>query len=128
MAVAAEFRDRSCAHHFSHASHGATPLNLLITQGNLLLKRFELGQPYTSDLYGPSSSGRCANSVRSVGTGPWPDHPTGTLGGELVIGRTFGVFSAEIAIGTAGADHTLAAHLRVWPFGALYLHTNHLGV
>ncbi|MFI6737278.1 hypothetical protein ACIBI9_30510 [Nonomuraea sp. NPDC050451] len=44
--------------------------------------------------------------------GPWPDRPTGTLGRELVIGRTFGVFSAEVTIGAVGAEHTLSGHLR----------------
>lgn len=59
--------------------------------------------------------------------GPWTANPTGTLGGELLVGKTFGVFSAEVKVGNAGSDHTLAAHLRIWPLGALYLHTERFG-
>ncbi|MEV1003421.1 hypothetical protein [Nonomuraea sp. NPDC050202] len=59
--------------------------------------------------------------------GRWPDQPTGTLGGELVVGKSFGVFSAEVKVGNSGSEHVLAAHLRVWPFGALYLHTERFG-
>ncbi|MGI5290899.1 hypothetical protein ACQEVF_47355 [Nonomuraea polychroma] len=97
-------------------------------QGNLPVKHFELGQPYTNDLYRPEFIQTMRElSSTTWGPGPWPDRPTGTFGGELVIGKTFGVFSTEVTIGAAGADHSLSAHLRVWPFGALYLHTDGFG-
>ncbi|MEV0617590.1 hypothetical protein AB0I81_30010 [Nonomuraea sp. NPDC050404] len=59
--------------------------------------------------------------------GPWPKHPTGSIGGQLILGRTFGGFSAEVEIGCAGAENTLAAHIRLNPIGALYLHTEAFG-
>ncbi|GGO63144.1 hypothetical protein [Nonomuraea cavernae] len=59
--------------------------------------------------------------------GPFPDKPTGTIGGQLLLGRTFGGFSAEVKVGNAGSEHTLAAHLRIHPLGALYLHTERFG-
>ncbi|QFY09620.1 hypothetical protein GBF35_25845 [Nonomuraea phyllanthi] len=59
--------------------------------------------------------------------GPWPDKPTGAIGGQLIVGRTFGGFSVEVEVGCAGAENTLAAHLRINPLGALYLHTEGFG-
>ncbi|MFC7641475.1 hypothetical protein ACFQX6_11140 [Streptosporangium lutulentum] len=59
--------------------------------------------------------------------GAWPKRPTGTLGGELLVGKTFGVFSVEVKVGNAGSEQTLAAHLRIMPLGAIYLHTERFG-
>ncbi|MFF0770957.1 hypothetical protein ACFYUK_18880 [Nonomuraea wenchangensis] len=59
--------------------------------------------------------------------GPWPDKPTGSIGGQLIVGRTLGGFSAQVEIGCAGGDNTLAAHVRLNPIGALYLHTEGFG-
>ncbi|MFG2076956.1 hypothetical protein [Nonomuraea maritima] len=97
-------------------------------QGSLPAAHYDVGEPYTGRVYPPGYT----EGTRKLGSttwspGPWPDHPTGTLGGQLVLGRTFGVFGAEISIGAAGAEHTVAAHLRVWPFGALYLHAQGFG-
>ncbi|MBO3753138.1 hypothetical protein J5X84_44505 [Streptosporangiaceae bacterium NEAU-GS5] len=36
------------------------------------------------------------------------------------------MFSVEVEVGN-GAEDTLASHIRVWPFGALYLHTEQFG-
>ncbi|WP_186404992.1 hypothetical protein, partial [[Actinomadura] parvosata] len=97
-------------------------------QGNLPPARFDVGQPYTNKLYRAGF----VQAMRELGAstwgpGQWPGQPTGTLGGEIVVGKTFGVFSAGIMIGAAGTDHAVSCHLRVWPFGALYLHTEAFG-
>ncbi|MEU4511755.1 hypothetical protein AB0G05_19865 [Nonomuraea wenchangensis] len=93
-------------------------------QGNLPAQHHDIGQPYTGKVYQPEfTQAMQALGSTTWGPGPWPDRPTGTLGGELVIGKTFGVFSAQITIGAAGAEHPVSGHLRVWPLGALYLHT-----
>lgn len=60
--------------------------------------------------------------------GPWPNRPTGALGGQLIIGKTVSLgWSAQLKVGNQGSEHTLAAHLRLHPFGALYLHTEEFG-
>lgn len=59
--------------------------------------------------------------------GPWPDKPTGEIGAQLIIGKSFPGWDAELKIGNAASEHTLAAHLRLYPFGALYLHTERFG-
>ncbi|WP_433444577.1 hypothetical protein [Nonomuraea sp. CA-141351] len=106
-------------------------------QGSLDPDGWEVGQSYDGPYAGDEMNDPLMRALLGPGNtvikggmhlpGRWPATPTGTLGGELVIGRTFGVFSAEVTIGAAGAEHTLAAHLRVWPFGALYLHTEGFG-
>ncbi|MFI6182559.1 hypothetical protein ACIA8R_44020 [Nonomuraea sp. NPDC051191] len=97
-------------------------------QGNLPVKHFDVGQPYNGKVYTPEfTQAMQALGSTTWGPGPWPDRPTGTLGGELVLGKTFGVFSAQLTIGAAGADHPVSGHMRVWPLGALYLHTEAFG-
>ncbi|MCI3246283.1 hypothetical protein [Streptomyces spinosisporus] len=59
--------------------------------------------------------------------GPWPGKPTGDVGAQLIIGKSFPGWDAELKIGNAGSEHTLAAHLRLHPFGAIYLHTERFG-
>jgi len=84
----------------------------------------EMNDPLMRALLGPG------NTVIKGGMhlpGRWPAKPTGTLGGELVLGKTFGVFAAEVEVGCAGSEHTLAGHVRVWPFGALYLNSERHG-
>ncbi|WP_327581900.1 hypothetical protein OHA25_38890 [Nonomuraea sp. NBC_00507] len=81
-------------------------------QGNLDPEQDDVGQPYPEPIhkFGPSTALLAAfEPNRPV---HWPRKPTGTLGGELVLGKTFGVFSAEVTIGAVGAEHTLSAHLR----------------
>jgi hypothetical protein len=97
-------------------------------QGNLSPKHFDVGQPYTHDLYQQEFVQAMRElGAKTWGPGPWPDKPTGVLGGELVIGKTFGAFAVEVKVGNGGSEQTLAAHLRIWPFGALYLHTERFG-
>lgn len=58
--------------------------------------------------------------------GPWPANPTGTLGGQLVIGGRHSV-GAEIKIGNNGSEQPIAASLSLGPLGALYLHGERFG-
>ncbi|MEV0238185.1 hypothetical protein [Nonomuraea sp. NPDC050786] len=106
-------------------------------QGSLDPEGWEVRQPYDGPYAGDEMNGPMMGALLGPGNtvikggmhlpGRWPTMPTGTLGGELVLGKTFGVFSAEVTIGAAGEEHTLAAHLRMWPFGVLYLHTEGFG-
>ncbi|MFE4658171.1 hypothetical protein ACFRFJ_15990 [Streptomyces hydrogenans] len=59
--------------------------------------------------------------------GPWPTNPTGALGAQLIIGRSYPGWSIGIKLGNCGSEHTLAAHISLHPFGALYLHTERFG-
>jgi hypothetical protein len=58
--------------------------------------------------------------------GPW-SKATGELGGQLLIGKTFGLFSIAFEIGSAGSEHTLSGHVKINGLGALYLHANGFG-
>lgn len=59
--------------------------------------------------------------------GSWPTKSTGTLGGQLIVGKSFSGWSIEFEVGDASSEHTLGAHLRLHPFGALYLHAERFG-
>jgi hypothetical protein len=97
-------------------------------QGNLDPDGWAIGQPYDGLWCRPEFTADIRERGATTWTpGRWPAKPTGTLGGELVIGKTWGVFSVEVKVGNAGSEHVLATHLRVWPFGALYLHTERFG-
>jgi hypothetical protein len=58
--------------------------------------------------------------------GPWPKRPVGALGGQLVIGGAHSL-SAEVKVGNAGSEHTLAAHASIHRVGWLSLHTERFG-
>lgn len=62
-------------------------------------------------------------------TDPVPDvhDPTGEIGGQLVIGRTFSGAGIEVKVGNRGSEHTLAGHIQINRLGALYLHTEKHG-
>ncbi|MFF0866560.1 hypothetical protein ACFYUV_32720 [Nonomuraea sp. NPDC003560] len=84
------------------------------------MRHFDVGRPYSGKVYTPEFTQTMqALGSTTWGPGPWSDRPTGTLGGELVLGKTFGVFSAQLTIGAAGAEHTVSGHLRVWPLGVV---------
>lgn len=105
-------------------------------QGRLDPALWALGQPYTGDLDGTLVDWKRlhgeelpagAQRPTTASPGPWRGNPTGTIGGQVVIGKTFGLFGVEVKVGNAGSEQTLAAHLRIWPIGALYLHTERFG-
>ncbi len=103
-------------------------------QGDLELAFWHIGDPYTGPWNGPMPANpklrRGAYELlkeRRHAPGAWPERPTGTVGGQLVLGRSFGGGSFQVKVGNMGSEHTLAAHLRVNPLGALYLHTEGFG-
>ncbi len=51
----------------------------------------------------------------------------GSIGAEVVSGGQWTLFGFELKVGNCGSEHTLAAHLHLWPFGSLYLHTERFG-
>ncbi|WP_433355586.1 hypothetical protein ACQP25_17130 [Microtetraspora malaysiensis] len=109
-------------------------------QGDLDPEKYQVGEPYTGPWVPPTRviAAHYWKELLDLNKppvhqddkgkpGPWPDKPVGMVGTELVVGRTFGVFSAEVKVGNAGSEHVLAAHLRIWPLGAIYLHTEQFG-
>ncbi|WP_440063814.1 hypothetical protein [Streptosporangium sp. OZ121] len=108
-------------------------------QGSPDPEQYAVGDPYTGP-YIPLIRVLVARSIASAlglkptlntddqgRPGPWPDNPGGTVGAEVIVGKTFGVFSIAVEVGSAGEEHTLSAHLRINPLGAIYLHTERFG-
>lgn len=100
-------------------------------QGDPDPAQWSIGQRYTgpfNDAPAPTKE-ECATQpyVRPAIPGPWPAQPTGTVGGQLIIGRSFGGAGVTLKIGNAGSENVLAASLRLNPIGALYLHTERHG-
>lgn len=60
--------------------------------------------------------------------GPWGWMPRGVVGGEIVVGAGHGGLGWELKIGNAGSEHTLALAVHFGWLGALYLHTEQIGV
>jgi hypothetical protein len=108
-------------------------------QGQLDPERWNLGDRYTGPLDGvrPPYPTKAEIECRAKQglplyapeptPGPWPKQPTGEIGAQIIIGKSFPGWDAELKIGNAGSEHTLAAHLRLYPFGAIYLHTERFG-
>lgn len=100
-------------------------------QGDLDTREWPIGSRYDGPHETPQRHILRDETLRTgVGhrlPGPWPANPTGHLGAQLLLGRTFGVFSIAFEVGCAGGDNTLAAHIRLNPLGALYVHTEGFG-
>jgi hypothetical protein len=103
-------------------------------QGTLDPAEWDVGQRYTGAMNGtwtPGTSSRNIEDYRPAKPtrvpGPWPKKPTGALGSQLIIGKTFGGWNIEVKVGNCGSEHTLAAHISLNPLGALYLHTEDFG-
>jgi hypothetical protein len=78
-------------------------------QGDLDPKRWNVGDPYVGEL-----------------PGPWAQ-ATGGLSAEIVVGKNIPGASISVAVGSAGDENTLAAHIRISPVGAVYVHTEQFG-
>ena len=103
-------------------------------QGRLDPDVWNMGDVYTGRWDGPlptnPASRRAAYELlkdRHYAPGAWPEKPTGTIGGQAILGRSFGGLGFQVKVGNAGSEHTLAAHIRIHPLGALYLHTENFG-
>lgn len=103
-------------------------------QGHLDPDQWNIGQPYTGPWIPPLPTDQPARRKAALAfkdathypPGPWPANPTGTIGGQLVIGKTYST-SLEVKLGNRGSEHVLAAHGSIAPLGALYLHTERHG-
>lgn len=103
-------------------------------QGYLDPDTWNIGQPYA----GPFNPGQPTSetvrkqlAVRGLDEGirqpgAWPPSPTGSLGAQVIIGRSQ-TYGAGFKVGTAGSEHVLAAHIGLGPLGALFLHTEQFG-
>jgi hypothetical protein len=78
-------------------------------QGDLDAERWSVGDVYDAEL-----------------PGPWP-RATGGLSAEVVVGKNIPGASISVAVGSAGDENTLAAHVRLSPLGAVYVHTEQFG-
>lgn len=107
-------------------------------QGHLDPAQWNIGDrytgPYTDRPPEPLSSEQIKRMAKAripftapPAPGPWPRKPTGTVGGQLIVGKSFPGWSIEFKVGNCGSEHTLAADIRLYPFGALYLHTERFG-
>lgn len=104
------------------------------TQGRLDPDLHHLGQRYLGPYGGglPADAKMRREVMRDLKSvyyppGPWPSAPTGTLGGQLVIGRQAYKAAAEVKIGNRGSEHVLAAHVEISPLFGLYLHSEDHG-
>jgi hypothetical protein len=103
-------------------------------QGSLDPAKFNIGARYAGP-WGdplPAKPTKRRDVVKSLKgryfpPGPWPTRATGELGGQLVLGRSFGGVGIELEIGAAGDDHTVSANVRLDRLGALYLHASRHG-
>ncbi|MEU8195256.1 hypothetical protein AB0C10_15895 [Microbispora amethystogenes] len=59
--------------------------------------------------------------------GPWPRRPTGTVGGQVLLGRTWGVFSIGLDLCPEGHDHTLRLHAQINPLFFISIHLDYHG-
>lgn len=102
--------------------------------GTLDADQWNIGQPYDGPMNGSWAPGLRSRDIEKYRPakptsipGPWPTAPTGDIGCQLIVGKSFPGWDAEVKIGHAGSEHTLAARLRFHPFGAIYLHTERFG-
>lgn len=106
-------------------------------QGNLDPAVWNVGDRYTGDWNenpAPKWVPKSLDDVRpdsdrerEILPGPWPKNPTWTFNGQLILGSNIPGASVEVKVGNCGSEHVLAAHVRLHPLGALYLHTEKLG-
>ncbi|GAA0705456.1 hypothetical protein GCM10010193_70680 [Kitasatospora atroaurantiaca] len=92
--------------------------------------QWSIGARYTgpfSDTPPPAKTEHTGPYIPPTVPGRWPAGPTGTIGGQLILGKSFGGASIELKVGNAGSEHVLAVHLRINPIFALYLHTEDHG-
>lgn len=85
---------------------------------------FHPGQPLSPTVRKQLEDRGYDDGIRQPGA--WPAKSTGTIGGQLIIGRSR-TYGAGFKVGNAGSEHVLAAHIGLGPLGALFLHTERFG-
>jgi hypothetical protein len=103
-------------------------------QGHLDPAQWNIGQPYTgpwipalpTDQPARRQAVLALKDAAHYPPGPWPANPTGTIGGQLIIGKAYST-SLEVKLGNCGSEQVLAANASIAPLGALYLHTENHG-
>lgn len=103
-------------------------------QGSLQPDIWRIGQRYTGpwrreDL--PADPEERFTALKSLKgahypPGPLEAKPTGTLGGEVVVGGGVKSLGFTLKVGNAGSTHTLALSVHLW-WASLYLHTERFG-
>jgi hypothetical protein len=99
-------------------------------QGALDPEQYVIGDRYEGPWSDPLPDNRAswqALKGHLYPPGPWPQRPTGTIGGQLVIGHSHGGVGVEIKIGNSGSEQVLAASVRLHHLMSLYLHTEQHG-
>ncbi len=92
-------------------------------QGNLDPEQWAIGQRYTGPFVAEKGPYVLTTELvrRSMGRmltghfppGPWPRRPTGTVGGQVLLGRWGGGFTIGLDICPGGHDHTLRFHAAI---------------
>jgi hypothetical protein len=103
-------------------------------QGQLDPDAWSIGQRYTGPFHpGHPLSPTVRKQLAARGLdepirqpGAWPTGPTGTIGAQLIIGRSR-TYGAGFKVGNAGSEHVLAGHIGLGPLGALFLHSERFG-
>jgi len=98
-------------------------------QGNLDHEAWAIGQRYTGHYQAglPTEPQERFRAIKaSVVPGPWPANPTGTVGGQVLIGEAHST-GFEIKVGNGGSEHVLSAHVTIKPLGALFVHAERHG-
>ncbi|OPC84225.1 hypothetical protein B4N89_27790 [Embleya scabrispora] len=97
-------------------------------QGHLDPARWNIGDPY-DDERAPEPHHPLGRPTRATSEvpGPWRTSPEGVIGGQVVVGKTFGGIGIDLKLGHAGSEHTLAASITLNPLGAVYIHTEGYG-
>ncbi|MEU8101702.1 hypothetical protein [Streptomyces rubiginosohelvolus] len=105
-------------------------------QGRLDATQWAIGQRYTgpflTEVPQPPEKARQLEDAKPVPLpptepGPWPTNPTSSIGAQLIIGPSFGGAGIELKVGSPASEQCLAAHVRIHPLGALYVHTENHG-
>lgn len=110
-------------------------------QGDLDPEVWRIGQRYTGPLTATRPGDHIddhiddearfqAQKAHKVGRhppGPWPERPTGEIGGQVVVGKSIGGAAAQVKVGNSGSEHVLAASAYLEPLGFLAVHTQGFG-
>ncbi|MEV4749048.1 hypothetical protein AB0K21_21940 [Streptosporangium sp. NPDC049248] len=93
--------------------------------GNLDPDEWAIGEPYTEPIWKDGPSARFVTSFRKAmpqvphhvpsPPGAWPARPTGSISGQMILGRHHGLLHIGLDIGAAGDEDTLAFRISINP-------------